>query len=270
VSGELDARLRRLKTELDDHARIARYLGLDLAGGGQQRVLAGAAARVEHLPAQQLPVGEAYERGLRPTDMPARPSRRHRPSSMWAQGNSSARPGAAADEHLLTKAPGAAAVVRDRAAVPVGPAPFHIPGVDKTAEQLHVVGQPHVIHSQRRRSQLICLALLRRPARKLGEVRILRWQLPDQGTRSLADKFELFGRRPAVEQQQRGRRAQRNAAQSHQHAYVGVGLEPVIMGVDGFAVGQPQLPLPDSFTEPVGRRAVLSITPVGIVRSRRR
>jgi hypothetical protein len=30
VSGELDARLRRLKTELNDHARIARYLGLDL------------------------------------------------------------------------------------------------------------------------------------------------------------------------------------------------------------------------------------------------
>ena len=29
MSGELDARLLRLKTELDDHARIARYLGLD-------------------------------------------------------------------------------------------------------------------------------------------------------------------------------------------------------------------------------------------------
>ena len=29
MSGELDTRLLRLKTELDDHARIARYLGLD-------------------------------------------------------------------------------------------------------------------------------------------------------------------------------------------------------------------------------------------------
>jgi hypothetical protein len=29
VSGDLDTRLLRLKTELDDHARIARYLGLD-------------------------------------------------------------------------------------------------------------------------------------------------------------------------------------------------------------------------------------------------
>jgi hypothetical protein len=29
MSGELDARLLRLKNELDDHARIARYLGLD-------------------------------------------------------------------------------------------------------------------------------------------------------------------------------------------------------------------------------------------------
>jgi hypothetical protein len=29
VSGELDERLQRLKDELDDHARIARYLGLD-------------------------------------------------------------------------------------------------------------------------------------------------------------------------------------------------------------------------------------------------
>jgi len=29
MTGELDTRLLRLKTELDDHARIARYLGLD-------------------------------------------------------------------------------------------------------------------------------------------------------------------------------------------------------------------------------------------------
>ncbi len=29
MSPELDARLLRLKAELDDHARIARYLGLD-------------------------------------------------------------------------------------------------------------------------------------------------------------------------------------------------------------------------------------------------
>jgi hypothetical protein len=29
MSAELDTRLLRLKTELDDHARIARYLGLD-------------------------------------------------------------------------------------------------------------------------------------------------------------------------------------------------------------------------------------------------
>ncbi len=29
MSAELDTRLVRLKTELDDHARIARYLGLD-------------------------------------------------------------------------------------------------------------------------------------------------------------------------------------------------------------------------------------------------
>jgi hypothetical protein len=29
MSGKLDTRLLRLKSELDDHARIARYLGLD-------------------------------------------------------------------------------------------------------------------------------------------------------------------------------------------------------------------------------------------------
>jgi hypothetical protein len=29
MTGEPDTRLLRLKTELDDHARIARYLGLD-------------------------------------------------------------------------------------------------------------------------------------------------------------------------------------------------------------------------------------------------
>jgi len=31
MTGELDSRLLRLKAELDDHARIARYLGLDFS-----------------------------------------------------------------------------------------------------------------------------------------------------------------------------------------------------------------------------------------------
>jgi len=40
------------------------------AGGGQQRVLAGAAPRVQQRPAQQPPVGQPDERGLRPADVP--------------------------------------------------------------------------------------------------------------------------------------------------------------------------------------------------------